>query len=93
MRVNALFHTFRIGDEQIVAHHLTTWYVGRELGEVVPAVLVERILDRHHRVLADVALVHFGHLFRTEQFRRIGIRVLEVQIVLALERRRRGKKT
>jgi hypothetical protein len=61
------------------------------VGPCLPIVLVERILDRNDGVFLHVAQVKVRELNTGDPFAGVRVRVLEVQIVLAvLEELRRG---
>ena len=50
----------------------------------LPVVLVERIFNGNNRVFPDEAQVDIGEFLASDPFGGVGVRVLEVQIVLAI---------
>lgn len=58
--------------------------VASEAGPGGPVILVERIFDGDHRELLDELLVKFGQLGRFQVSGWVGLRVLEVQVILAI---------
>ena len=80
--LNGSLDAERVRDSQIVTDNLDT-RLGCEVGPGLPVVLVERILDRHNGVLLNVAEVQLAELNTSDPLGRVGVGVLEVQIVLA----------
>ena len=54
------------------------------MGPSLPVILVEGVLDRHDRVLLDVAEVEVGELLARDPLGRVRVGVLEVEVVLAI---------
>ena len=50
----------------------------------LPVVLVERIFNGNNRVFLDEAQVDIGEFLASDPFGGVGVRVLEVEVVLAL---------
>ena len=50
----------------------------------LPVVLVERIFNGNNRVFLDEAQVDIGEFLASNPFGGVGVRVLEVEVVLAL---------
>ena len=73
----------RVGDREVVADDLDAGLAG-EVAPRLPVVLVEGVLDRHDRVLLDVAEVEVRKLNTGDPLRGVRVRVLEVKVVLAL---------
>ena len=73
----------RVGDREVVADDLDAGLAG-EVAPRLPVVLVEGVLDRHDRVLLDVAEVKVRKLNTRDPLRGVRVRVLEVKVVLAL---------
>mmetsp|Transcript_59097 Transcript_59097/g.139619 ORF Transcript_59097/g.139619 Transcript_59097/m.139619 type:complete len:444 (+) Transcript_59097:291-1622(+) len=76
--------------QKVIAHNLDLAHLGGHLGVRLPVVLVVRVLDSHHGVVLDEALVHFEHLVAIKVV--LGLRglVLEVKVVLAVLAELRG---
>mmetsp|Transcript_59688 Transcript_59688/g.140563 ORF Transcript_59688/g.140563 Transcript_59688/m.140563 type:complete len:374 (-) Transcript_59688:7-1128(-) len=79
----------RVGHQEIVSDNLAV-HLGSHLGVSLPVVLVERILDGHHREVLAEALVHVHELIRGEVVLGLGGLVLEVKIVLLVLAELRG---
>lgn len=72
-----------IGDSQIITDDLNTSRLS-QVSPSGPIVLVERILDRDDVVFLGVRNVEIGEFDSGEPFGRVGLRVLEVEIVLSV---------
>ena len=73
----------RVGDRQVISDDLDAALRG-EVGPRLPVVLVERIFDGDNGVFLDEANVDIGQLLTGDPLTRIRVRVLEVQVVLAI---------
>ena len=73
----------RVCDGQVITDNLDTALL-RDVSPRLPVVLVEGVLDRHDRILLDVAEVEVRKLDAGNPFRWVRVRVLEVKVVLAL---------
>ena len=68
---------------QVIADDLDAALL-REVSPRLPVILVEGILDRHDRVLLDIAEVEVRELLAGDPLRGVGVGVLEVEVVLAV---------
>jgi hypothetical protein len=81
--LNSNLDTKGVRDGEVVANNLDTTF-GGEVSPSLPVILVEGILDGDDGVLLDVAEVEVGKFDTGEPLRRVGIGVLEVEVVLAI---------
>lgn len=55
-----------------------------EVGPCLPIILVEGVLNRNNRVLLDIAEVQVGKFGTGDPLARVGVGVLEIQVVFAI---------
>merc|ERR1719411_991394 len=72
-----------VGDQEVVSHDLDLC-AGSQLGVPLPVILVKGILNTDNRVVLDETLVHLEQLIRCDPVLLLSLRVLEVQVVLAV---------
>lgn len=72
-----------VGHGQVVTNDLDA-AVGGEVRPRLPVILVEGVLNRDNRVLLDVAEVEVRKLLARDPLGGVGVRVLEVKVVLAV---------
>ena len=80
LAVDGGLHALRVGHQQVVADDLAV-VLRRERGGVFSVILVERILDGDHRILADELLVQVDHLGTSLLHGTVVTFGLEVEIV------------
>ena len=72
-----------VGDSEVVADNLDATFLG-EVNPSLPIILVEGILDGDDGILLDVADVEVSELDTSEPLGRVGIGILEVEIIFAI---------
>lgn len=81
--LNRRLDSQRVGHSQIVTNDLDAALL-RKVGPGLPVILVERVLDRNNWVLLDVAQVQICKFDARNPLARIGVGVLEIEVVFAI---------
>jgi len=81
--VNGGLDPLGVGDEQVIPDGLNRGG-GLELDKGIPVILSKPVLEGHDGVVTEVPPVEVGELLSGEPLGRVRVRVLEVQVVLAI---------